>query len=911
MTQKIQRSVFIGLGGTGQSALLHLKRKLIDVYGTVPAACSFLCFDTDAPTSLQTRKGEPVTLSAGEFFKLEVKTPRPVTQGPEVAPWWSKKIHAKVISKGAGGVRQVGRLGLFANSQLVLSKTQAAVERVSAWPVGRTDNDQFEVIDNSVNVHVIGSLAGGTGAGMFLDLGVIAQSLTSSLDTVIAHLLMPDAFVRLPGVYNAERNAYAAAQEMDLLWSMRGEADYSYRLNGVTLPLREAPFDVVCLINNNSGGTSYMTLSDLKEFVGLGAFLSTGKVGQEQASIWDNIAQRAPHRDSWDDRKPNYTSYGLAELFFDRERYAKFYALRIAHGLVNRLFFSGNQLETAAEVRSFLLSRNLVEDDGDQVIDAILTLGDFTKFVAPQAPTPEELRALSARRDGYLSQVARELDARASASGVELRTQKLEEMHAFVQERLTEPGGFAFARSFLESLTGTFEAFRKMMEEERQRHIEQAENAITQYSTLTRDAEQAAQAFLGGADRKRRAAANIAMAFMGEASLKLEIRRREEAMAFFAALGEESKRLTAVLTNVAQVAHTATEELGLSIERMRSSRDQAKPFEILLEPPGLYDVPIGEFGADFLTSLAKSGMSLSDLGQLRLEAFVDLLVKYAEDQPLVRDMLDMSIDDAAAKLSETERAKYMETLFKTSAPLWCYNDGEVKKYGGVETVRLIGLPSKEKSPFDTDVLAAAGGDVTDTVASTGDPQRVFVLTAEYSLPAFVIDNFPLYRERFLQLPVAEREQYYINRAWIKDTVDLMPKIRSGESVKWAAALAMPTIKEGAEFAFGGIKQVGSTYYYVSPGQGDRTKGYEIKLGQGRVKACEAFLDSPECIAEVEAQLSAELDSRGKATVADAVRRFQASLEKESRNIKQEDVRAQVRQELEDLDELYDDITIIS
>jgi len=48
MSQKIQRSVFIGLGGTGQSAVLNLKKKLMDVYGEIPAACSFVCFDTDA-----------------------------------------------------------------------------------------------------------------------------------------------------------------------------------------------------------------------------------------------------------------------------------------------------------------------------------------------------------------------------------------------------------------------------------------------------------------------------------------------------------------------------------------------------------------------------------------------------------------------------------------------------------------------------------------------------------------------------------------------------------------------------------------------------------------------------------------------------------------------------------------------
>ena len=47
MATKIKRSLFIGLGGTGMTALLHTKRMFFDTYGEVPPMIGFLGIDTD------------------------------------------------------------------------------------------------------------------------------------------------------------------------------------------------------------------------------------------------------------------------------------------------------------------------------------------------------------------------------------------------------------------------------------------------------------------------------------------------------------------------------------------------------------------------------------------------------------------------------------------------------------------------------------------------------------------------------------------------------------------------------------------------------------------------------------------------------------------------------------------------
>lgn len=50
MAITLKRTLFIGLGGTGASALLHTKKRFLDTYGEIPPMIGFLSIDTDFNT---------------------------------------------------------------------------------------------------------------------------------------------------------------------------------------------------------------------------------------------------------------------------------------------------------------------------------------------------------------------------------------------------------------------------------------------------------------------------------------------------------------------------------------------------------------------------------------------------------------------------------------------------------------------------------------------------------------------------------------------------------------------------------------------------------------------------------------------------------------------------------------------
>ena len=75
MATKIRRCLFVGLGGTGMTALLHTKKAFVDTYGEVPPMIGFLGIDTDGGVFskyLDSTKGR-ITLKPNEKKSIAVK----------------------------------------------------------------------------------------------------------------------------------------------------------------------------------------------------------------------------------------------------------------------------------------------------------------------------------------------------------------------------------------------------------------------------------------------------------------------------------------------------------------------------------------------------------------------------------------------------------------------------------------------------------------------------------------------------------------------------------------------------------------------------------------------------------------------------------------------------------------------
>ncbi|MCP4347520.1 MAG: VWA domain-containing protein [Desulfobacterales bacterium] len=263
-------TLVIGLGGTGRWILTYLKKAVLETnYGKIPETVKFLLIDTHK----REVKGEDaqiiqvgdVTLDDEECLLLHEDTRDPdqlpdrlrrMVQTPEKEPhleaWWPAQAFQNLpdeqylISQGTRQRRVFGRLALF----LDLEKGE---NESRTWSRISSALNELKGQDNAEpTVFVTASLSGGTGGGLFIDMGHLVRKIARSEDikgiTVQAMLALHNCFANVSktlGMTNS--NTFAAVRELDRILSIRNQdfpiqytPDTDSEVNG---PLEPTIFD--------------------------------------------------------------------------------------------------------------------------------------------------------------------------------------------------------------------------------------------------------------------------------------------------------------------------------------------------------------------------------------------------------------------------------------------------------------------------------------------------------------------------------------------------------------------------------------------------------------------------------------------------------------------------------------------
>lgn len=233
--------IVIGLGGTGQWVLTWLKRDLLlSNNGEMPKNVRLLAIDTctrlEAGASRITAAGQKdeaivvggVALERPEYVYIGGDARALAQQivvsqahGQDVVyPWFhaaewlnTQSPGMFVLDEGAGRLRQFGRLAIFKDLQgeeagsHIWSALWTAIEGVRStttmqWPL--------EII-------IVGSFAGGTGSGLFIDTALILRLLARKLN--VHHILrgmfaLPSVFTTTPDAVMKARS-FAAWRELN------------------------------------------------------------------------------------------------------------------------------------------------------------------------------------------------------------------------------------------------------------------------------------------------------------------------------------------------------------------------------------------------------------------------------------------------------------------------------------------------------------------------------------------------------------------------------------------------------------------------------------------------------------------------------------------------------------------------
>lgn len=298
-------TLLIGVGGTGcEIAEKVYSRALASAAGRA-GRIAVLGFDTDANDMRRLgvlERRRQVRFSTADTVHQLVK------KNPEIEAGWfgpmarlPQEIKNMTLLDGAGQIRLLTRLGLYHALKSGTARRQIE-ETISSLGV-LNSRDRF---DGSVNVMFVGSLAGATGSGSFLQLALLVAAICKGQTNVelSALFLLPDAFVKgaaLPSgqIENVLANGYAALKELNAITGMasgrsghRG-LDFEIAPNLFVEP-GSIPFRSVAFIDfeNIKGGNLGSSLAAYKDMAANAAYLLIfTPIGQKAASTAVNDAR--------------------------------------------------------------------------------------------------------------------------------------------------------------------------------------------------------------------------------------------------------------------------------------------------------------------------------------------------------------------------------------------------------------------------------------------------------------------------------------------------------------------------------------------------------------------------------------------------------------------------------------------
>ncbi|MFZ2359378.1 MAG: tubulin-like doman-containing protein [Anaerolineae bacterium] len=220
-----RHALVIGLGGTGAWVLTYLKKDLIESNGGVmPENVKLLAFDTVTQTGAnvtsvqQSSEVKDITVGSvrlkpqdeyihlgGDTYEIGETVSNGRKTGVQALPHidsWFEADHwltslpraSWSLAAGAGQLRQFGRLGLFTdlrarNKSAIWSRIDVAVANLARQFKGK---ERLEII-------IVGSFAGGTGSGMFIDIALLARHRASSVPNLVrGYFALPRVFDQDP-----------------------------------------------------------------------------------------------------------------------------------------------------------------------------------------------------------------------------------------------------------------------------------------------------------------------------------------------------------------------------------------------------------------------------------------------------------------------------------------------------------------------------------------------------------------------------------------------------------------------------------------------------------------------------------------------------------------------------------------
>ncbi len=466
MPVELQRTLFIGLGGAGIKTILKTKSMFLERFGEVPPCVGFLGIDTDAQVFAASAQMYGVSLDAHEAVAIGVTHAYEWYRVQQEAFSWMPPQNVGILpylkNMGAGQVRSSGRFMFESNYHIIENAVRRAFDGITASTIKSTDRWTYDG-NFYPQVYVAFSLSGGTGSGIFINMGYLLRDVLKYAD-LHAYAIGPEVFSDCGRFVGA--NAYGAMLDMDYIMT---EVDDEHPLELQTMNGVKSygckPYDFFYLIDNiNRYGRVHLR-EHVYTWLGASLFYR-GIVLQKATLLYMDMLKwrmsRLPELFSIKDKKRWVCGQGLCEILVDTKKLSDEFSLKAGMQLVRSIIGQDYDYEMTDSAITWINKNNLCEHEADQLLDSLFDFADLKQSVIASSKGSYA----KIESDTWISEGEQEASKAIEANFDERMSVIKKEIASKLSEIIASGDGLNGAKAFVNCLKTAFDIYAGEMREE-------------------------------------------------------------------------------------------------------------------------------------------------------------------------------------------------------------------------------------------------------------------------------------------------------------------------------------------------------------------------------------------------------------------------------------------------------------
>lgn len=851
MANKIRRTLFIGLGGTGMKALLYTKKMLYDTYGEIPPMIGFLGLDTDGGVynnTLPAKDGSEVSLSISEQLPLCVQQPALIYNNSPKNYDWLPSANAgslTALSIGAGAVRSNGRFAITMHEDEVANRIQTKLQQINSASI--INNARYGLLDNNTEVHMVFSIGGGTGCGTFLNMAYLVQRLIPGVK-LSGYAVMSDVFRAMmqgAAMVRVRPNAYGAIKDLDYLMHLDpNSTPVELKWIRETEKIRTRPFTALYFIDNkNANSDAFSNVDQLCEMISLALLTATSELSVATASVSDNVA-KVIGDGSMDilNKKAWAAGFGVSEILFDNQSLAKIYANKARIQIISHMLNGGCD-DPSAIANAWIDDNHLRENLGkDDVTDYFMapapqymfdSIDDYTN---PKPECEQFIEHMALPKEKDLTQKLTDLQDRVA-----------KELDKLIDTQLNRDCGVYLTEHILHSILKQVELCDEEMKEEmddKQTRGALLKNAV---DSKAKELEECTGIFNKG--KRRELARELCESVMNLARNMREYKRRQLARQFYNWLRTQVRAKFDIVNDITRNLQAVRDLSSAEIETLRQNIGNGSFFQedlAALWADKVICPPADIVFNDFIQTIRQQG-GVRGLGTISSQQVGETLWEFVSGLPKMQKLHEATVEDILNTFTPEQRMAVCQRAIRKSLPLFPYHyhgyDAE-KKTDPVDSY-YVGVGDKDATCLNNEDRLFKNlipGQSNVQFASTGVHDRIIIYRQIGVVPAFCLASMDGYYNEYDRF---EREKEFTShwdsnlcRRMAAERFSLMPQRLGNEDD------ILSTWVMGIIFGMITYDPAKGTYMIRSKALGGKPlSGFRVPLAASRAESYNIFRDN--------------------------------------------------------------------